>query len=462
MHYHPFCLNDHPKLHSALRQNQMNFVVQRAVKNIRYFDNSIRFLRSFSLNQEEICVDLNEETMDLSSMDSQVLQAFHYCVYTLDQADRIDVPLSQEIKKTQYDVSSTFRYFNQLYGGRRYVALCRDLIDANMDGAIQPYMLEDLVLSIFNSFNKSSNRDVLGLLEALADFMEEYGFEDHSLLQIYSFFGFKLSEENYRIFINRCLSSDALAPMMRRLIVDALIPSRFNGRYASPHVEASVLVTFPDEDICDVLENIPGGMKNYVKEIFKTLGTDCKPVFVEHYLKNPSRDMSLVLDAPFYPYMPAEIKTLVSRGRLFSSKARKIEIIEYYKRLGNDPVAKQEVIQACDGMGFQGLALALQGKPFNLTGFSAEDLLAVLPFIDIHDPETSMRITAYLRQMVDYSTRSPFVVDLFLALDGKEYEEAVRYAIKRNYIQEKGIRLCLADRFGFASELGYKEWRYHA
>lgn len=461
MRYRPFSLNEYPKLRQELEPYPVSFMVQRLVRNIRYFDGVVSLILVNPREQKEIALNLNED-VDLSSFDPQMMQILRYALFNLDQADRIDVPLSQEKKKREYDVTMAFRYFNQFFGGRRYVALCRDLIDANMGDSLQPYMYEDLVAAIFNNYNKNTNRDVAGLLDALIEFLEEYGFDDDALVRLYSLFGSKLQEQVYADFSLTCLSRNALAPAMRRLIADSLIPKRFDPHHVAPHLEAKELIRFPKEDLGDILEGIPGGMNPYVEEIFKAFGKEVDPTLVERYLANPNRDTNLVLDAPFYIYLPASVKTKVSRGRIFSSKARKIEIIEYYQSLGDDEAAKKEVLQACEDFGFPGLRNALEGKPFNLTGFSSEDLLAVLPFIDIHQPEICKRINAFLRQIIDYSSYSPASLQLLLRLEGTDYEASARYAVKRNYIFDRAGRLAVADHFGFIEELGYKEWKYHA
>lgn len=462
MRYRPFSLISYPRLRQELEPYAVSFTAQRMVKNIRYFDEVLTFSRVLSTEQEEVALNLKGDSLTFVDYGPQMMQILRYALYNLDQADRIDVPLSQEKKAREFDVTSTFRYFNQFFGGRRYVALCRDLIDANMGSSLQPYMNEELVCAIFNSFNKNASRDVMGLLEALREYLEEYGFEDAALIRIYSLFGSKLQEETYSRFAQECLSRDALAPAMRRLVVDSLIPKRFDPHHVAPHLSAEDLIGFPKKDLGEILEGIPGGMGKYVQEIFKALGKNADPELIERYLANPSRDANLVLDAPFYMYLPASIKAKVSRGRIFSSKARKIEIIDYYQSLGDDEAAKAEVLQACDDFGFPGLRNALEGKPFNLTGFSSEDLLAVLPFIDIHNRDISKRINAFLRQITDYSSYSPASLRLFLTLEGKDYIDAARYAIKRNYIMDRAGRLAVADHYGFVEELGYKEWKYHA
>lgn len=462
MQYRPFSLIDYPRLRALLEPYPVSFMAQRLVKNIRYFEQTIHFLRVFPSSQEEVSIALDKDEIDVNAFGPQTMQALRYVIYNLDQADRIDVPLSQEKKKREFDVTSTFRYFNQFYGGKRFVSLCHDLIDANMGDSLQPFMYEELIIAIFNSFNKNPSRDVAGLLDALLGYIEEIGFSDEALVRIYSAFGSKLQEETYRRFALACLSRDTLAPAMRRLVADALIPKRFDPRAVAPHLDAADLVKFPAEELGEILEAIPGGMGVYVEEIFEAFGKDVDPALVERYLANPARDVNLVLDAPFYLFLPAETKQKITRGRIFSPKTRKTEIIEYYQSLGDDQSAKEEVLQACDEYGFSGLRNALEGKPFNLTGFSSEDLLAVLPFVDIHHPEICKRINAFLRQITDYSPYTPYALQLFLALEGSDYEASARYAVKRNYIFDKAGRLAVADHFGFIEELGYKEWKYHA
>lgn len=460
MEYQPFVLSEHPKLREMLEKYELDFMTQRYVKNVRYRDGILSFQRVVSLETIDMSIDLKDLTQNFDELDTMTRKALRFALFNLDQADRIDLPMSEQKLTKQLDVSLTFRYFHQYYGGYRYVALCHNLIQHNLGESIHPYMFEDLVFSVYNSYNKSSNRDITGLIDGTLELMEEFAFDDETLKRLYGKLGTKSSEDAYQYLAKRCLSNEALAPSMRSLVVDTLTMKETDPRKIAPPLPTGVIASFPSDDLILIFQKAPGGLKRLIKGLFETVG--CQEAYVEAYMQNRERDMNILYDIPSFQDLPPKLKNLASRGKIFSRNARKIDIIEYYRNLGDDSVGKQEVIHACQEYGFLSLAQALNGEPFSFVGFSVDDVRALVPLIDIHSPEVAPRMKAFLKQLVVNSARSPAVNGLFLSLDGEDYADSVEYALRYNYIQDRAVRLCLADRFHLLDKYGYKEWRYHA
>lgn len=462
MHYRPFRFEDYPNVHKALEGFPVDFTTQRTTKNMRYYEGEAAVDLTENFVTVEHVFDIREDRLDPKDYAPSQLKALRYLLEQINEADRIDAGIAYTTAKTLFEVNKTFRYFHQMYGGKRYVALCRDLIDKNMGSSLFPYMYEDLVVGIFVNYNKNASRDILGLFSGIVELLEETELTTEALKRIYSGIYLKCGSNHYQDFLEICLASKKLCASMREYILDGYIPSRFDGKYSYPQVGVPMLLSFGKEDICALLEGLPAGMKSMVWEILASFGDQIDPDYAKAYLRNPNRDMSLLAEAPFFNSLPAETKKEIARGRIFSPNAKKTEIVSYYASVQDDPKAREMVLAACEDFGQSELAKALTGKDFVLTGFSVLEIEALLPFANFETPTMVSRLTAYLKRYGISYVHSDALERLFMSLHDEGYRDLIRFGLSKNCVLDRARRLCLADRFGLIGELGYKEWKYHA
>lgn len=462
MHYAPFRFEDYPKIRRALEDFPVDFSTQRNSKNLRYFEGLARIDLVQGLETITCSFDISSDEINTSKYAPTELKALRYLLEQLNEADRIDKDIAFTTTKTLFEVNRTFRYFHQMYGGKRYVALCRDLIEKNMGGSLYPYMYEDLVTGIFSSYNKNASRDIDGLMEGIVTMLEETELSMITLKGIYSGIGGKCAANHYQDFVDLCLNSPLLRPSMKEFVVDGYVPSRYDGRRIYPKVDAKTLLSFDPEDIISLLEGLPGGMKDLVKEIFASFGDKANPEYIKAYLRNSSRDMSLLSEFPFAASLPADMKKEISRGKIFAPNAKKLDIIEAYEEAKDDPKTRQMILTACESYGQGELAKALGGKDFVLAGFSITELAALLPYADYDTPVMVPRLSGYLSRYGITYVHSEALERIFLNLHHEKYKELIRFALNKNCVIDKARRLCLAERFDLIGEMGFQEWKYHA
>ncbi|MBE6126468.1 MAG: hypothetical protein E7182_00560 [Erysipelotrichaceae bacterium] len=461
MHYRPFRFVDFPKVRAALDAFPVDFSTQRNTKNLRYFD-GVAMIDLVVNCQTVTCVfDISGDEIDVQAHTPAELKALRYLLEQLNEADRIDKDIAFTNVKTLFETNRTFRYLHQMYGGKRYVALCRDLIDKNMDVSLYPYMYEDIVLGVFTSYNKNASRDTAGLFEGIVGMLADLDLSSIVLKNIFSGIGAKSSPGNYREFVSLCLAHPKLRPTMKEFVVDGYAVNRYDGRMTYPQVDVATLLSFDHDDLCELFRGLPGGMKDLVRELFDALGKDADADYVRAYLHNPSRDMSVLTSSRAFASFPADVKREINRGKAFSASAKPKEIIAYYSSL-EDEESKQGVLSACEDFGQVELAKALRGEDFLLPGFSIGDIEALLPFIDLETPKMVSRLSAYLTQYGFVFVRSESLENILLSLKSPSYKSLIRVALNKNMVLDQARRLCLADRFGLLPELGYQEWRYHA
>ena len=461
MHYCPFRFEDYPNTNKALEVFPVDFSTMMAVKNIRYKDGTIAFTRVLKLETIESTFDLSGDEADFSAYAEPELRALRCCLKQVEDYDRNDVGLAQQTLRTQFEISNQFRFFHQSLGGVRYVRLCRDLIDKNMGEALHPYMYPDLILSVFTGYNKNSNHDLEGLFEGVKDFINSVDLDTDTVEVVLSGIGSKCSEAAYVRWSDICLGDEALAPVMRRLILKGLLPTRYDPRKVYPRISLATLLSFPKEDICTLLREVPGGMKNTTRQIFQSFGKTCDPDYVEAYLENPAKDLSFITNSAFIGSLPPDLQAKVLQGKIFDSSATRLEIIHYYKSVLDDENAKNQTIQACENYGKHDLAKAFRGEDFSLTGLSLKEIIELFPLVDFSRPIMTGRLLAFIRRDAGLMYQHDLAEEFFRLLEADAYRDIVDYGLTEGLIRNPALKLRLADVHHKIQDLGLKEWRYH-
>lgn len=460
MRYTFFFESEHPKIFAAIASYSAGILAQRSVRNIRYFNGELKFLFLTAGSSKEISVLLDDERFDIEQYDLVERNVISFAIRSLARADEVDAQTVNANYATQFALTSAFRTLQAFLGGRRYVALCRDMIDMNMDKCLRPYMYEDLVSNMFVCFNKSIGKDLYGLLDSIKETLEELHFDEEELRRIYSVVGNKGSFDGYHHFALSVLASEKLGPAMRHMIVDAYVPLRFNGKETSPYLSSDLFPFFSDEELCTLLMNLPRGMKETVREIFQFLGPDADAKFASAYSKNVNKDPEILMSAPCFPNLPTEVKATLVRGKVFTPKASNLEVIHYYETLQNED-EKDQILRFCEDFGRDELKKALLGKDFIPNQFSLADLVALSSHVNYGSAVMAPRIKSYVSRYISLEMPSNDLDQILLALDGAEFLPLMQTAIFRDCFSSPVARLIIAERYGLLSRLGLKEWKYH-
>ena len=460
MRYRPFLVSEHPKLFAVLGEANYDLSVMRRFKNPRYLDNNLRFAVVFSDKVEEKEFSLNEETLDLSACTKNEMDGLAYICKSLAEADEIDMRLAHTPMTTQFAVMNSFRTIHPGYGGKRYVAICRDIIDANMGSSLHPYMYGDLVSAAFLNFNKSTGKDADGLLEGILEFLEDINLDEEELRGFYSLVGNKCNPMVYNKFAMDVLRSPKLSASMRHMIVASMSLVRFNSKELAPQLPMNVIATFPKDDLALILKNAPSGLKPMIYALFEAFGQEVDESLVNAYMENPYRDMSLISNAPFFPALPPHLKRKILRGRIFTNSSSTTEIINYFASI-EDEREKEEIIRACMDMGRNDLGKALSGQDFSLLPFQVHEIRALLPYANLQTPTMVMRLYSYIRHCFDRHQRSEDLDELLLTLKYPDDEILAEEAVMRHAFFSDAKWLYMADKFHLIELLGWKEWKYH-
>ena len=135
MRYTFFFESEHPKIFAAIASYSAGILAQRSVRNIRYFDGELKFLFLTAGRSKEISVLLDDERFDIEQYDLVERNVISFAIRSLARADEVDAQTVNANYATQFALTSAFRTLQAFLGGRRYVALCRDMIDMNMENA---------------------------------------------------------------------------------------------------------------------------------------------------------------------------------------------------------------------------------------------------------------------------------------------------------------------------------------
>ena len=460
MRYQPFRKANHPKIFQALASYSAGILVQRNVRNIRYYDEELAFTLLSHSGPTEVVVSLDDERFSLDAYDLVTRNALSFMLSNLAAADEQDLGMANANYSTQYALTNSFRALHSYFGGRRYVAICRDMIDQNMGKCLQPYMYEDLVEGIYTNFNKSIGKDIYGLNDAIVEMIEDLSFSSDELRRIISLVGNKASADGFHHFAIKALESPKISEVIRQMIVDAYSPVRFNGREVTPPLTEDLFPYFAKEELCELLRTLPRGMKETVRAIFEYLGPEADHDYAVAYLQNISKDLEVLYDAPCYPNLPHDVKSKLSRSRALSPKATNMDIIRFYETVENEEESEQ-ILKFCEDYGKKELKKALMGHDFIPLSFSLSDLIALSHYVSYQTPVMAPRINAYLSRYVAYRDIEPQLDEMFLLLHGEEFKDLVQTALANEVFHSPAVRLTMADRYGLTRRLGLKEWKYH-
>ena len=454
MHYRPFSYETHPKIRQTLGRYLVDFMTQRTTRSIRYFDDEIAWVIALPTLTKSYSSKLSDDEFNLDAVEA--LRSLRFALNGLEQADSLDVPQSQRELPSQFEVTKAFRYFNQSYGGRRFVALCRDLVDVNMDKSLQPYMYEDLINSIYTAFNKNAGKDVEGLILGLLDMCEGCDFTEDTKRNLISNLGSRSSNNAYSFMAEECLKRPSLRQAMASIIVEGLIPSQRTPRIAYPIVPAETLFRLEEKDLIAIMKNLPLGMRDFVFSLLTQAPEAMRLSLIKAYLDNPDKDVTLIGKLEYFQLLPQDIKKLVFRGDIFSRNSKNKDVIHYFECCETEQ-DRQEIVRFCAENGRNELALALQGKPFSMRYFTCADIESLLPHINLNDPEIGKAFADFLIRE-DHSIQHERLLRLLKDPIQKDAAEAI---VKNGNYMYEVTRLYLIDTFHLFPST-YKEWKYHA
>ena len=450
MHYRPFSFNEYPVLDAEKGKYPPSFRAQTSCRGFTYYQGTVSFSFVSGARLIPYEADIGGSSETVLGWPDEVKRTLFYSLGALCEADRADIFEANQPRNTQFEVTRLFRGISQSFGGRRYVALCWDAIDANLGRCLYPYMYVDLISAIHVCYNKNVTHDVKGLLDGILE-----------LRNLYSLIGMKSSPEAYDYFASVCLKSPALAPAMKQLIFHSLIPSRFNPKEFAPRASADYLALFGKEELFEILANLPGGMKPLVREFFARAGNTIDADYVNAYLKNPLRDVQLISKAAFYDSLPERIKHALSFRLDINPLTPVADLVRMYESM-ESPEQKEEFLRRLGEVGRGDVADALGGKPFLLTRLSLSEFALILPYADINSATMRPRVSVFLVPLLMRGTSSDALDSVLLGVDPIAYEKLLEMAFERNAFHKQSTRYQVMKRTGQMTKQGYREWKYHA
>lgn len=456
MPYQPFTLEDHPKILKAVDRYFVDYLAQRSTRNIRYHNGELWFDIHTMTEVTHHHIVLDDDAFRPADYEITVLRSLRFALENLAAADKVDVPRSHARFTTEYEVIKAFKFFNQIYGGRRYVELCRDLVEGNRGKCIEDFMNEDLIVDIYSGFNKNVGKDVDGLIDAIVDILDEWGFSNEELTKLYVVVSARSSPSGASRLAESALANPRLRASMEEFVTEGYVPSRCKPRVNYPSLLGETVASFSEENLTLIMKNLPSGMAIFAMNVLAQCPEPMREKAVTAYMENPDRDVAKLLALSYFGSLSPELKARIMHAKVFSKNAQNKDLILFYESLSDDE-ARADEIAFCRNDGRIDLTNALEGKPFSMKYFSSDELLLLAPHINLQDPAIAKELSSYLKR----AQRGKDTDALFLLLEGPLYEDIVRQAVDDFLCLSLGTRLCLMERFHLLP-YGTKEWRYHA
>ena len=458
MHYRPFTYSEHKKVQEAVARYMPDYMIRKAVRSVHYWEDVIVF-DCVELTGTTHCeIDLRDEVFNAANYSIVVLRCLRHILDRLENSDHADKVRADDAYDYEYQITKAFHEFDQNLGGKRYVALCRELIDRNMGVSLQPYAYPNLIVNIVGGYNKNVGKDTAGLMEAIADFVAEIDLDPDERRGLLSAICARATPSAEIAFAHECFARPGLRETMRSMIVDSLDPERFNAKEHAPALSVRDYLThFPKEDLVRIASSLPRGNRGLLWDIASLAEEPMRLALVEAYFENPERDLNALANQSFFTSLPEEMRHKALRGKTFSPNARDSEIIRFYRE-ATDEESKADAIRFCLADGREELAKALQGEVFDFRGFERPDVFALLQGVDLNDSRWVIPLTRFLNTLYQPSKE---LDSLLIRIENPEFAPFLRDVIQEKMVLNAATKLRILDRFPTLRGT-MKEWRYHA
>ena len=455
MRYRPFRLKDHPYIAEDLASVDVDLSIARLGKNAICLPDKIVFSANYVSGMKSVVVPLDKEGYEKANLGVSEKMCLRRILDLLEQADENDLKIVQKRYGAQYELTRAFRGIDQNFGGKRFVDLARDMIDSHMGICLYPYMASDLVMAVYMAYNKNVNRDVAGFMssvvEMIGDLIENDGDLRSILLQIAE----NSSEKLYLDFIDCGLKDERIGHQVADSITELFAePNRFRINHAEA-IPLSVIQSFPKECLISFLQRISRCYSYFVTGLFRLLGGNCDPAYLEAYQRNPDYDISVLAESPAFQKLdPESVQELKMREWILDQQEGKDIVVKFASL--SDTKEQMRFLQLCKEEGWKDLALALDGEPFSARGFDLETFAALLPYMNLELERNRQQAVSFVREKVNYYPQA--AERLLLSLRHPCFGELVREALKKDIIRDFPSRVILADRFHCPDAVQIKEW----
>ncbi len=455
MRYVPFQLKNFPYIAEDLSTVAVDLAIARLGKNAIRLDDRVIFSANYAEGMKSVEVPLDEEGYKKANLSVAEKMCLRRILDLLEQADVNDEKIVARRYSSQFEVTRAIRGLDQNYGGGRFVLLARDIIDGHMGSCLYPYMVGDLVLSVYLAYNKNVNRDVAGFMSGIVDFAADFVEKEGDLQTLFDQIEEKSSENLYLEFLKYGLRNEKL----RKPLADSVVRlfthhDEYRVNYAEA-VPPEFAVSFPKETLIQFFEKVAPRFEKTVAALFQFFGKDCDPDYLYAYQRNPGYDTRILSQSPAFGLLdPHKVDELKLREWVFKQKDGK-QIVARFRELA-DEASKQQYLRVCIDAGWADIAHALNGEVFSTRSMDFDTFYVLLPYMNLDFEQNRLQAISYVRNVLDYNPTG--VNKLLLALHHPAFTDIVRDALKKQKVTQFPIQVLLADRFHCPDAIDIKEW----
>ena len=455
MRFAPFKLKDYPYIETDLASIHVDSNVARLGKNAIRKNDRIIFFANYADGMRQVEVPLDEEGYQKASLTEPEKMCLSRILDLLEKADALDAEALGKSYISQFEITKTFRGFDQNFGGERFVNLARDLIDKHMGKCLFPYMLHDLILGVYLAYNKNVNRDIDGLMSSIVSFIDESKLIPTDSDSLFEDIEEKSTPRLFIDFLEHAMPSSIWPSVSDFAVTLFTDPYHFRANHAK-EIPASLLAAFPKPSLLQFFQWVSPLYSEKVAEVFALLGETCDPDYLEAYQKNRDCDAGVVLNTPAFSTLdPHKLEELQWKEWLLSQR-RGYDVVSRFDQL-KDTDEQLRFIKTCKEAGWDDIGKILAGEEFFLRRVDTETFFALLPHMNLEIDDNRRQAVSYVREMLRY--RLAGTEDYLLRLEHPAFAEIVRSALQSEQVDSMRVRLILADRFHCPEAIGLKEWR---
>ena len=455
MRYRSFRLKDYPYIEEDLASVDMDLAIARLGKNAICLPDKIVFSANFVSGMKSIEVPLDEKGYRNANLGDSEKMCLRRILDLLEQADASDLKIVEKRYGSQFEITRAIRTIDQNFGGRRFVDLARDLIDAHMGVCLYPYMAADLVMAVYLAYNKNVNRDVIGFMTSVVEMIGDSIKNDADLQAILLQIAENSSEKLYLDFIGCGLKDERIRKQVADSITELFAePFRYRVNHAEA-IPASLIAAFPKESLNAFLKRAHNYYRQTIGELFRVLGEDCDPEYLDAYQHNDGYDISILAESPAFRKLDPERVEEMKLREWVSEQEEGKEIVARFASLA-DTESQKRFLKVCKEERWEEVANALAGEVFTTRRIDFETFLALLPYMNLDLERNRQQAVSFVREKVNYYPQS--AEKLLLSLRHPCFADLVREALKKDIVRDFTSKVLLADRFHCPDAVQIKEW----
>lgn len=455
MRFIPFQIKDYPFIEKDLSAITMDLAIARLGKNAIRLPDRIVFSANYAQGMKSVEVPLDEQGYRNANLSLAEKMCLRRILELLEQADKNDLKLVKTRYGSQFEVVRAIRSIDQNFGGKRFIDIARDIIDANMGSCLYPYMASDLAFSLYLAYNKNVNRDVDGFMFSFVEFMGEFVERGADLRALLHDIEEKSSAQLYVKFLLFGLANNRIARLVSSAIVDLYIhPYDYRTNHARA-IPVDILASLPKDDLISLFQHISPRYDDTVSDLFAYFGEDCDPDYLYAYQRNQEYDARLLMDSPAFAKLDPGLLEEMKLREWMVFQHESINVIRRFEEL-TDIESQKRFLKIARETGWEDVANALDGEAFSMRSISYESFLALLPYINMDIAKNKTQAITMARNIVDFNYYRNN--EALLKLNHPAFGPLIREALEKGKVDDFATAVILADRFHCPDAIGIKEW----